>query len=65
MTLPIDIFEVDGEGPRWLRSAASLEEARAHVRTIAGVPSAQYLFLNQATGEKVVLRAEGGQPATE
>ncbi len=65
MTLPIDIFQIDGEGPRWLQSAASLEQAQVDIKKIAGVSSAQYLVLNQVTGEKTVFRVEGGQPRTE
>jgi len=56
MTLPIDIFKIDSDGPRWLQAAASLEEARAHIQKIAGAATGEYLLMNQVTGNKVVLK---------
>jgi hypothetical protein len=56
MTLPIDIFRIDGDGPRWIQAAASLEEARAHVNKLAGASPGDYLVMNQITGSKVVIK---------
>ena len=57
MTLPIDIFRIDGDGPRWLQAAASLDEARAHISRLAVGAPGEYLVMNQVTGRKVVIQA--------
>ena len=56
MTLPIDIFRIDGDGPRWIQAAASLEEARARINKLASASPGDYLVMNQITGSKVVIK---------
>jgi hypothetical protein len=58
MTFPIDIFQIDNEGPRWLHAAASIEEAKAHIHQLARAAAGEYLLMNQLTGNKTVLRVD-------
>jgi hypothetical protein len=61
MTLPFDVFRVDANGVRWLRSAATIEDAKAHIAE-AGSTAGEYLLLNQLTGSKVVLKIDSTEP---
>jgi len=56
MTPPIDIFRIDGQGPRWIQAAGSMEEARAHINKLAAASPGDYLVMNQITGSKVVIK---------
>jgi hypothetical protein len=64
MTLAIDIFRIDGDGPRWIQAAASLEEARAHINKLAGASPGDYLVMNQITGSKVVIKVNSETDAS-
>jgi len=57
MTVPFDIFRVDGDGVRWLQSAATIEEAKAQIAK-AGGAAGEYLLVNQVTGNKMVLKID-------
>jgi hypothetical protein len=57
VTLPFDIFRVDGDGVRWLQSAATIAEAKAHIAK-AGAAAGEYLLVNQVTGTKMVLKID-------
>jgi hypothetical protein len=57
MIAPYDIFESEASGDvLWLGSAATLEDAKACVEEIAVRSASEYLLLNQATGNKFVIR---------
>lgn len=62
MTLPFDVFRVDGDGVRWLQSVGTIEEAKAHISQ-AGGGAGEYLLLNQITGNKIVIKVDS--PTTE
>jgi hypothetical protein len=60
MTAPFDIFENEKTGTVvWLGSAATIEEARARVGQFSARSCADYLILNQKTGNKVVIKFDG------
>ena len=60
MTAPFDIFENEKTGTvLWVGSAATIEEARARIDQIAARSAADYLVLNQKTGNKVVIKFDG------
>jgi hypothetical protein len=59
MTLPFDIFRVETGGVRWLESAATLEDAQALVQKLTANSPAEYLVLNQETGDKVIMTFDG------
>ena len=60
MTAPFDIFENEKTGTvLWLGSAATIEEARARVNQFSARSAADYLILNQKTGNKVVIKFDG------
>lgn len=56
MTPPIDIFRLESsDSILWLASAATLDDAKAIIQKISAQPSAQYIVLNQNTGNKLVI----------
>lgn len=58
MTPPIDIFRLESsDSILWLASAATLEDAKAIIQKISAQPSAQYIVLNQNTGNKLVINS--------
>jgi hypothetical protein len=60
MTSPIDIFQIEDSGSViWVHSVATLDAARARVRELSARSPGDYLLLNQTTGEKFVLHANG------
>jgi hypothetical protein len=59
VTPPLDIFRVETGGVRWLESAATLEDAEARVQELAVRAPAEYLVLNQKTGERLVIKLDG------
>ena len=60
MTAPFDIFENEKTGTvLWVGSAKTIEEARARVDQFSAHSSADYLILNQKTGNKVVITFDG------
>jgi hypothetical protein len=60
VTLPFDIFRVDGDGVCWLQSAATIAEAKAHIAE-AGGAAGEYLLVNQVTGTKMVLKIDSAE----
>ena len=60
MTTPFDIFENEENGTvLWVGSAATIEEAKARIHQVAPHSSAEYLVLDQKTGNKVVIKFDG------
>jgi hypothetical protein len=60
MTTPaFDIFQVQDRGVLWVGSAATVEEAKEHVRRIVTPAPVKYLLLNQKTGNKIVIELDG------
>jgi hypothetical protein len=60
---PIDIFKVEQNGSvRWLRAIADLERAKSYVIKILVIAApADYLILNQRTGERIIIQAAADQ----
>lgn len=56
---PVDIFRVDRKGVLWLESSASVDEAKARIRQLGSETSDEYVILDQVTGTKVVVKANG------
>jgi hypothetical protein len=56
---PVDIFKVEQNGSvRWLRAIADLERAKSYVVKILVIAApADYLILNQRTGERIIIPA--------
>jgi hypothetical protein len=56
---PFDIFKVEQNGSvRWLRAIADLERAKSYVVKILVIAApADYLILNQRTGERIIIPA--------
>jgi len=65
MVPQFDIFRVEENGLRWLGSASSLAAASARLRELAVDSLCDYLVLDQRTGEKYAIAADGaaGPPA--
>ena len=66
MTHPIDIFQMETAGVRWLESAPSLEHAKARVKEFAANSPGEYVVLDQKTGNQIVIRSgevHGGSEA--
>ncbi len=57
MTHPIDIFQMDSAGVRWLEAAPNLEHAKARVKEFAANSPGEYVVLDQKTGNKIVIRS--------
>ena len=57
-----DIFQVEDSGVLWIGSAATVEDAKQHVRQVASRAPGKYLLFDQHTGTKLVfeLRCAGG-----
>jgi len=55
MTHPIDIFQMDSAGVRWLESAPNLEHAKARVKEFAANSPGEFVVLDQKTGNKIVI----------
>jgi hypothetical protein len=58
MTHLSDIFRVETGGLRWVESAATLEDAKARVQELAARSPAEYLLLDQKTGNKIVIKPD-------
>jgi hypothetical protein len=58
MLATFDIFRIEAKSVRWLDTAASLEEAKKLVGEFAAKVPAEYLVLNQVTGNKLVIKAD-------
>jgi hypothetical protein len=60
MTHLLDIFRLETSGVLWVESAATLEDAKARVQELAVGSPAEYLLLDHHTGNKIVVKADGG-----
>jgi hypothetical protein len=60
---PFDIFKVEHNGNvKWLRAIADLERAKSYVSKVLAVAApADYLILNQRTGERIIIQAATNQ----
>jgi hypothetical protein len=56
----LDIFRVETSGVLWVESAATMEDAKARVQELAVRSDAEYILLDQKTGNKLVIRPDGG-----
>jgi hypothetical protein len=56
---PIDIFRVEPKGVLWLESSTSVDEARARIQLLGVQDPGEYVLLNQATGNKLMIKADG------
>jgi hypothetical protein len=65
MTHPIDIFQMETAGVRWLESAPNLEHAKARVKEFAANSPGEYVVLDQKTGNKIVIRSDEAYRASE
>jgi hypothetical protein len=61
---PIDIFRVEPKGVLWLESSASIDEARARIQLLGTQNPGEYVLLNQATGNKLMIKAGGANSAS-
>ena len=59
MTHLLDIFQVGTSGLLWVESAATMEDAKARVQELAVRSHAEYLLLDQKTGNKLVIKPDG------
>jgi len=55
---PVDIFRIDIQGPLWLESSRSVDEAKARIHQLGARTSGEYMVLNHATGSKVIFNVE-------
>jgi hypothetical protein len=62
-TPAFDIFQVQDSGVLWVGSALTLDEAQEHVRQMAAFAPGEYLHLNQNTGNRLVIKFDGGHGA--
>jgi len=62
---PIDIFRVEPKGVLWLESTGSVDEARARIQLLGAQKPGEYVVLNQTTGNKLMIVADGMNPASE
>jgi hypothetical protein len=60
---PFDVFKVEHNGTvRWLRAIADMERAKSYVTKVLAVAApADYLILNQRTGERIIIQAATDQ----
>jgi hypothetical protein len=60
---PFDIFKLEQNGSvRWLRAIPNLERAKSYVSKVPAVAvPADYLILNQRTGEQIIIQAATNQ----
>ena len=50
-----DIFQVEDSGVLWIGSAATVEDAKEHLRQIAARAPGKYLLFDQKTGTRLVV----------
>lgn len=61
---PIDIFRVESKGVLWLESSTSVDEARARIQLLGAQNPGEYVLLNQSTGNKLMIKADGVNSAS-
>jgi len=59
MVPQFNVFRVEENGLRWVESASSLATATARVRELAAHSLGEYLVVDQRTGEKYAIAADG------
>src|ERR1700676_5170716 len=61
---PLDIFKMEQNGTvSWVRATEDFERAKSYVNTVLAVATpADYLILNQRTGERIIIQAVTEQP---
>lgn len=59
MTHLCDIFQIKNDGPRWVESAESVEDAKARVQELTMQSEVGYLLLDHKTGNKFVIKPNG------
>ena len=66
MVPQFNVFRMEENGLRWLESASSLAAATARVRELGANSLGEYLVVDQRTGEKYAIAADGvaGPPAS-
>jgi hypothetical protein len=62
LSLDIDIFKMDKEGPLWRGSAKTLADANERVQELGKVEPGEYLIANHRTGERLRIRAGKTKP---
>jgi hypothetical protein len=55
----LDIFRVETSGVLWVESAATIEDAKARVQELAVGSPAEYIVLDQKTGNKLLIKLDG------
>ena len=66
MLVPFDIFKVEKDGSlRWCEAAETFEAARARIELLHAslAAAAQYVILNQETGQRTVVERSGPAPS--
>jgi hypothetical protein len=59
MTIPFDIFQTEDSGNIvWRESAPTIEAAKARIQELAIHSPAEYVVLNQKTGDRLVIRPD-------
>ena len=60
---PFDIFKIEKNGSvSWIRAITDFERAKSYVNKVRGAATpADYLILNQRTGERIILKAAAEQ----
>jgi hypothetical protein len=56
----LDIFRVETSGVLWVESAATMADAKARIQELAARSQAEYVLLDQKTGDKLVIKPDGG-----
>jgi hypothetical protein len=56
---PYDIFELEADGVLWLGTADTLAAAKGRAQQMAKSSSRRYLILDQTTGSRIVVGADG------
>jgi hypothetical protein len=59
MTDLSDIFRVENNDLRWVESATTLEDVKARARELAVRSPAEYVLLDQKSGNKLVVKIDG------
>jgi len=56
---PYDIFRMDASGILWQEAATSIDDAKTRAQLLAVHSPGEYLLLDQSTGVKHVVKADG------
>ena len=60
---PFDIFKMEQNGSvSWVRAINDFERAKSYINQVLTIaPSADYLILNQRTGERIIIQVATNQ----